>query len=87
MAWAEREGGAGKDGRPALSTSARRADGVAESAGLEQCSPPQTLEMINEQKAGAGLGGRGSGKKVILVTRLTLKMEQYNEIMIIIIIL
>ena len=75
MAWAEREGGAGKDGRPALSTS-RRADGVAEAAGLEQCSPPRTSEMINERKAGAGLGGRGSGRNGILVTRLALKMEQ-----------
>ena len=75
MAWAEREGGAGKDSRPALSKS-RRADGVAEAAGLEQCPPPQTSEMINKQQAGAGLGGRGSGRNVILVTRLALKMEQ-----------
>ena len=57
---------------------------MGEAAGLEQCSPPQTLEMINEQKAGAGLGGRGSGKNVILVTRPALKMEQsimkYNTV-------
>ena len=75
MAWAEREGGAGKDGHPVLSTS-RRAGGVAEAVGLEQCSPPQTLEMINERKAGAGLSGRGRGRNVILVIRPALEMEQ-----------
>lgn len=75
MDWAEGEGGAGKDGPPALSTS-RRADVVAEAAGLERCPPAQTCEMINEGKAGAGLGARGSGRNGILVTRLALKMEQ-----------
>lgn len=32
--------------------------------------------MINERKAGVGLGGRRSGRNVILVTRLALKMGQ-----------